>query len=47
MTSYDLIWILVQMILKNKEDELNENEHKDQEIADRDDYHSSLFFIKK
>ena len=29
MTSYDLIWILVQMILQNKEDELNENEHKD------------------
>ena len=29
MSSYDLIWILIQMLLKNKTDELNEKDKKD------------------
>ncbi len=29
MSSYDLIWILIQMLLKDKTDELNEKDKKD------------------
>lgn len=29
MSSYNLIWILIQMLLKDKTDELNEKDKKD------------------